>query len=148
VRLVKTGAAAGPGPFLDPPERRSYKISISRRRPGGFPRRQGPGMPIYEYRCTRCGAEFEVIQKISDPPLKKCRDCGAALEKVVSRSSFQLKGSGWYVTDYARKSSGGSSTSGTGKKDTSSSSDSSSSSSSSESKASSTDKPSKPSSGD
>ena len=63
-------------------------------------------MPIYEYRCTRCGAQIEVIQKINDPPLKRCRDCSGPLEKLVSRSSFQLKGSGWYVTDYGRKGSG------------------------------------------
>src|SRR5262245_8383931 len=69
-------------------------------------------MPIYEYRCKRCGSQFEVIQRISEAPLKKCRDCGSPLEQLVSRSSFQLKGSGWYVTDYARKSSGGGSESG------------------------------------
>ena|SRR2546428_4679442 len=62
-------------------------------------------MPIYEYRCKRCGAQFELIQKLRDAPIRKCRDCRGPLEKLVSRSSFQLKGTGWYVTDYARKSS-------------------------------------------
>ena len=77
-------------------------------------------MPIHEYRCKRCASEFEVIQRMSDPPLKKCRDCGGALEKLISRSSFQLKGTGWYVTDYARKSSGGSTSGNSGGKDSSS----------------------------
>jgi putative FmdB family regulatory protein len=63
-------------------------------------------MPIYEYRCKKCDREFEVIQKVSDSPLRKCRGCSGRLEKLVSRSSFQLKGSGWYVTDYARKPAG------------------------------------------
>lgn len=60
-------------------------------------------MPIYEYTCLKCKNEFEQIQKFSDPPLKKCPRCGGKVEKKVSLSSFQLKGSGWYVTDYARK---------------------------------------------
>lgn len=64
-------------------------------------------MPIYEYRCTKCGADFELIQKFSDPPVKKCRECGGKVEKLISRSAIQFKGSGWYVTDYARKSGGG-----------------------------------------
>jgi putative FmdB family regulatory protein len=60
-------------------------------------------MPIYEYLCEKCGTHIEVIQKISDPPLKRCAKCRGKLEKTVSRTSFQLKGSGWYVTDYSRK---------------------------------------------
>ena len=60
-------------------------------------------MPIYEYRCKSCGAVREVLQKMSDKPLKKCAKCPGALEKLVSRSSFQLKGTGWYVSDSARK---------------------------------------------
>ena len=63
-------------------------------------------MPIYEYRCTKNGHEFEVIQKFSDPPLKKCRHCGSKVEKLISVSSFVLKGSGFYVNDYARKNGG------------------------------------------
>lgn len=61
-------------------------------------------MPIYEYRCKSCGVVREVIQKISDRPLKKCPKCSGALEKLISRSSFQLKGTGWYESDYGRKS--------------------------------------------
>jgi putative FmdB family regulatory protein len=60
-------------------------------------------MPIYEYACQKCGSQIEVMQKISDAPLKKCPKCRGKLEKMISRASFQLKGSGWYVTDYAKK---------------------------------------------
>jgi putative FmdB family regulatory protein len=63
-------------------------------------------MPIYEYECTKCGKHEEVIQKFSDKPLKKCGQCSGKLIKLVSQSSFHLKGTGWYVTDYANKSSG------------------------------------------
>ena len=58
-------------------------------------------MPIYEYRCTSCGHEKEVLQKLSDPPLTKCPACGmSALGKLVSAAGFHLKGSGWYATDF------------------------------------------------
>ena len=60
-------------------------------------------MPIYEYHCKKCGEVIEKIQKVSDPPLKKHPGCGGSLTKLISQSSFQLKGSGWYVTDYAGK---------------------------------------------
>lgn len=60
-------------------------------------------MPIYEYACEKCGSRIEVIQKVGDPPPKRCRKCRGKLEKVISRTSFQLKGSGWYATDYSRK---------------------------------------------
>lgn len=63
-------------------------------------------MPIYEYSCQKCSARVEVMQKITDKPLKRCKSCGGKLEKEWSTSSFQLKGSGWYVTDYAAKKSG------------------------------------------
>jgi putative FmdB family regulatory protein len=59
-------------------------------------------MPIYEYRCEKCDAHFEVIQKFSDKPLKFCSNCKGRLTKLISQTSFQLKGSGWYVTDYAK----------------------------------------------
>jgi putative FmdB family regulatory protein len=60
-------------------------------------------MPIYKYSCEKCGSHVEVIQKVSDPPLKRCAKCRGKLAKVVSRTSFQLKGSGWYATDYPAK---------------------------------------------
>src|SRR5688572_3695880 len=60
-------------------------------------------MPIYEYECDKCGAHLEVLQKMGDKALTKCNKCSGRVRKVVSRSSFQLKGSGWYVTDYASK---------------------------------------------
>ena len=58
-------------------------------------------MPIYEYSCQKCGAHMEVMQKISDKPLARHAKCGGKLSKEWSRSGFQFKGSGWYVTDYA-----------------------------------------------
>ena len=60
-------------------------------------------MPIYEYGCDACGKVLEVIQKFSDEPLRTCPDCSGQLTKLISRTSFQFKGTGWYVTDYARK---------------------------------------------
>lgn len=60
-------------------------------------------MPLYEYECAKDG-RFELIRRFSDPPLKKCPSCGRPVEKLVSASAFQFKGTGWYVTDYARKS--------------------------------------------
>jgi len=63
-------------------------------------------MPIYEYACKKCGKTIEVIQKFSDPVLRKHKDCGGALTKLISASGFQFKGTGWYVTDYAKKSGG------------------------------------------
>ena len=61
-------------------------------------------MPIYEYECTACGKIDEVLQKFSDKPIKKCRYCSGKVHKLISQSSFHLKGTGWYVTDYAAKS--------------------------------------------
>ena len=60
-------------------------------------------MPIYEYRCTHCKKNFEIFQKITEKPKKRCGVCNGKLEKIVSQSSFLLKGTGWYKTDYARK---------------------------------------------
>ncbi len=60
-------------------------------------------MPIYEYLCTKCGHEFDEIQKFSDPPIKKCPKCKGKVEKKLSAPSFQLKGTGWYVTDFKDK---------------------------------------------
>jgi putative FmdB family regulatory protein len=62
-------------------------------------------MPIYEYRCEKCGKVFEVLQRFSDAPVKVHEECGGEVEKLISHSAFQLKGSGWYQTDYAKGSS-------------------------------------------
>jgi putative FmdB family regulatory protein len=60
-------------------------------------------MPIYEYECEECGKVVEALQKFSDDPLTKCEVCGGKLKKLVSKSSFALKGSGWFATDYKDK---------------------------------------------
>lgn len=60
-------------------------------------------MPLYEYQCARCGKRFELIQKFSDPSAVTCVACGDTAHRLLSAASFQFKGSGWYVTDYARK---------------------------------------------
>ena len=60
-------------------------------------------MPIYEYKCRKCGEEFEVFQQITAPPVKSCKFCKGAVQKLMSLSSFHLKGSGWYATDYGGK---------------------------------------------
>ncbi|GBE06643.1 MAG TPA: zinc ribbon domain-containing protein [Nitrospirae bacterium] len=57
-------------------------------------------MPIYEYKCTKCNEQFEVKQRITEDPLTECGSCGGKLKKLISSTSFVLKGSGWYVTDY------------------------------------------------
>ena len=57
-------------------------------------------MPIYEYKCTGCNVQFEVMQKISEDPLRSCTSCGGKLKKLITNTSFVLKGGGWYVTDY------------------------------------------------
>ena len=61
-------------------------------------------MPIYEYECTKCGHRFEMIQAVSAAPVKKCEKCKGKVERLISSPAIQFKGSGWYVTDYARKS--------------------------------------------
>jgi putative FmdB family regulatory protein len=60
-------------------------------------------MPIYEYKCKKCGKEYEAFQRITEPGLKSCKFCKGPVHKLVSRTSFHLKGSGWYVTDYGGK---------------------------------------------
>jgi len=67
-------------------------------------------MPIYEYKCTKCGSVFEVLQHIGDPHLTKCHQCGGRLEKKASAPAIKFKGSGWYVNDYAKKTSNGNGT--------------------------------------
>ncbi len=75
-------------------------------------------MPLYEYQCKKCGHRFEKIQKFSDKPVKKCPECGGAVEQTISAPAVQFKGSGWYVTDYAKKGSSSASSSGdSGSKD-------------------------------
>lgn len=59
-------------------------------------------MPIYEYRCEKCG-DFEETQRITDKPLSRCPTCKGKVKKLISNTSFQLKGTGWYITDYGRK---------------------------------------------
>jgi putative FmdB family regulatory protein len=73
-------------------------------------------MPIYEYQCEKCGSSLEALQKFSDAPLDVCEKCGGALHKLMSQSSFHLKGTGWYVTDYAGKKSGSAAKESTGEK--------------------------------
>jgi putative FmdB family regulatory protein len=61
-------------------------------------------LPLYEYQCKQCKEHVEKIQKFADPPLRKCPRCGGELERLLSSPAIQFKGSGWYITDYARKS--------------------------------------------
>ena len=67
-------------------------------------------MPLYEYECTKCGEIEEALQRFSDKPLAKCKHCSGRLHKLISQSTFHLKGTGWYVTDYADKSKSSGST--------------------------------------
>ena len=62
-------------------------------------------MPIYEYRCKKCGKQLEVLVRSSDKQPTRCRECGGRLEKLISPPAIQFKGEGWYITDYARKGS-------------------------------------------
>ncbi len=71
-------------------------------------------LPIYEYQCSQCGQIYEVFQSIKDEAMKKCKLCSGDVTKLISNCSFQLKGTGWYVTDYARKETD---TASVGKKD-------------------------------
>jgi len=62
-------------------------------------------MPLYEYKCTKCGSVFEILQKVNDPQIKKCVHCQGPVKKLLSPPALQFKGTGWYVTDYASKGS-------------------------------------------
>lgn len=64
-------------------------------------------MPIYEYLCQSCGKKFEVLQKFSDEPLRTHEECGGQVERLISASALQFKGSGWYVNDYAKGAASG-----------------------------------------
>ena len=79
-------------------------------------------MPIYEYTCKKCG-NFEVMQRITEAPLKKCPTCSSKVAKLISQSAFHLKGSGWYMTDYGKNGAKSSSDNKTGETTSSSSSD-------------------------
>ena len=74
-------------------------------------------MPLYEYQCKKCGHRFEKIQKFSDKMVKKCPECGGPVEQMISAPAVQFKGSGWYVTDYAKKTSSPGSSGESGSKD-------------------------------
>jgi putative FmdB family regulatory protein len=80
-------------------------------------------MPLYEYKCQSCGETFEVIQKFSDTPVKVHEKCGGPVERLISRSALQFKGTGWYVTDYAGSGNGKNQPAKDGKKEGSSSKD-------------------------
>ena len=81
-------------------------------------------MPLYEYQCKKCGHRFERIQRFSDPLVKKCPECGGKVEQVISAPAVQFKGSGWYVTDYAKKTGSASSSKAEAKAESESKSDS------------------------
>jgi|RhiMethySRZTD1v2_1073278.scaffolds.fasta_scaffold765812_2 putative FmdB family regulatory protein len=73
-------------------------------------------MPLYEYQCEHCGERFEKIQKFSDPPVEICPKCGGGpVHKLIAAPAFQFKGTGWYITDYARKDAGGGKSDGAAK---------------------------------
>jgi putative FmdB family regulatory protein len=74
-------------------------------------------MPNYEYLCKDCGHRFEQIRKFSDKPLRKCPKCGGVIEQVISAPAVQFKGSGWYVTDYAKKGAAAGSSSSSSESD-------------------------------
>ena len=74
-------------------------------------------MPLYEYECDSCGHRFEVIQKFSDAPIETCPKCGSTVHKMMSSPAIQFKGSGWYITDYAKKDSAAAGKTGGGSKD-------------------------------
>ena len=81
-------------------------------------------MPLYEYQCESCSNRFEKIQKFSDPLVDVCPKCGGPVKKLLSSPAIQFKGSGWYITDYAKKSSSDGSKSSSDSKDSTSSSES------------------------
>jgi putative FmdB family regulatory protein len=71
-------------------------------------------VPLYEFECTKCGHRFERLQRFSDPPPEACPTCGAAVHQLLSAPAIQFKGSGWYVTDYAKRSGSPAPTGGNG----------------------------------
>jgi putative FmdB family regulatory protein len=97
-------------------------------------------VPLYEYQCKKCHSLTERIQKFSDPPLATCPHCGGEVEQLLSAPAVQFKGSGWYVTDYAKKSSSGNGSAGSSSSDSKSGESSSTASSGAEKSTSSSDK--------
>jgi putative FmdB family regulatory protein len=89
----------GPGTIIAPLE------STPRAHSARVHRQENSPVPLYEYQCGKCGHRFEKIQKLADPPVKICPKCGGKVKKLPSAPAIQFKGSGWYITDYARKSS-------------------------------------------
>ena len=77
-------------------------------------------MPLYEYECDNCGHRAEVIQRVGAPPIGACEECGGEMKRLLSAPAFQFKGTGWYVTDYAKKSGAGSPSNGESKSENSS----------------------------
>jgi putative FmdB family regulatory protein len=77
-------------------------------------------VPLYEYECVKCGRRTEKIENVDGPHLKRCPHCGGKVERLVTAPAIQFKGAGWYVTDYAKKSSGGDSEKAAGAAETSS----------------------------
>ena len=74
-------------------------------------------MPLYEYECNKCGLRAEVIQRVGAPPIGPCEKCGGEMKRLLSAPAFQFKGTGWYVTDYAKKSGAASASGGEPKPD-------------------------------
>ena len=74
-------------------------------------------MPLYEYECEHCGERFEALEKFSDPPLRTHAQCGGVVHRLLSAPALQFKGSGWYITDYAKNQSGAKSENGAQKQD-------------------------------
>ena len=68
---------------------------------------KGTHMPLYEYQCEKCATRTEVVQRFSDPPVTVCESCGGSVRKLISSPAIQFKGSGFYITDYAKPGSGG-----------------------------------------
>ena len=83
---------------------RPLEVPVPEPQPAPFTAKIIP-MPLYEYECTKCHHRFERIRKFSDRPITKCPDCGGKVEQLISAAAVQFKGSGWYVTDYAKKGS-------------------------------------------
>src|SRR4051794_36467083 len=101
--MLAASCKAPSHPQISPILSKLWMVSLPRGESASYNRH----MPIYEYECKKCKAHVEAFQKVSDKPLTKCRKCGGRLEKQLSAPAIQFKGSGWYVTDYAGKTTKG-----------------------------------------